>query len=110
MAKTKEQIIKEIMKDCECSYEDALAVYEIESKEAEGGKKERHYNKSASAKTDRKPREKKADEDKAHLISMLEIPLHNFGAEIKNPEREITFVYNGAEYSVTLTKHRPPKK
>lgn len=28
---------------------------------------------------------------------------------IKNPEKEITFLLKGEEYSVTLTKHRKPK-
>jgi hypothetical protein len=29
--------------------------------------------------------------------------------EIKNPQREITFVINENEYSITLTKHRNKK-
>ena len=30
--------------------------------------------------------------------------------EIANVEREVTFIIDGAEYSLTLTKHRKSKK
>lgn len=108
MAKTKEQIIKEIMKDCECSREDAEYVYNLEQAEKENGKTERHYNKSSGK--ERKPVERKPNEDKRKLIATLETSVHDLGAQITNPERQIDFIYNGVEYSVTLTAHRAKKE
>ena len=75
-------------------------------------KENRRYEQSAEKKV-RKPREKKIDEDKVKIISFLQRAMIDSDAlniVIKNEQREITFTYNGAEYSLTLTKHRPPKK
>lgn len=60
-------------------------------------------------------RERKADIDKRTIISALEemLSYSDLQAEntvISNPERQIDFVYNGSNYSVTLVKHRPPKE
>ena len=64
----------------------------------------------------RKPRE--PDQEKREIIESLQSAMDDWVGEwdgltepqIKNPEREITFTLNGNEYSLTLTKHRPPKK
>lgn len=55
----------------------------------------------------RKPRP--ADEEKRMLISMVAERMQEYGAEIANPEREITFTLGQNEYSITLTRHRPKK-
>lgn len=103
----KEKLIKEIMKDLECTREEAEEVAEMEIK-AKGIKR---YEKAEEQKP-RKPRERKVDEDKKELIMYLEEELHLFGASIKSVknESEIAFSYKGEEYSVKLIKHRPPKK
>lgn len=60
-------------------------------------------------------RERKIDEDKAHVFDILRIPLEGFAlnGEIQNltckNEAEISFTYNGADYTVKLTKHRAKK-
>lgn len=58
-------------------------------------------NKKGKRKVTRKP-----DDDKRNLIEVLTRALEEYAPEVKNVEREITFNYNGANYSVTLTKHR----
>ena len=58
-------------------------------------------NKKGKRKVTRKP-----DDDKRDLIEVLAKALEEYAPEVKNVEREITFNYNGANYSVTLTKHR----
>lgn len=104
----KEKLIQEIMKDLDCSREDAEEVAEMEIK-AKGIKR---YEKAKEQKP-RKKREIKLDEDKVKIINFLERVLTDSDAlqvEIKNAQKEITFKFNGADYSLTLTKHRPPKK
>lgn len=63
-------------------------------------------------KKERKPRERKPNEDKRFLINLLWSVLKGVDASgcILNPEREITFDHNGKNYSVVLTEHRPKKK
>lgn len=61
-------------------------------------------------------RERKQDEEKRHIITELwhflatneEISAKN--AETLNPEREISFKIGENLYSLTLTRHRSPKK
>lgn len=63
-------------------------------------------------------RETKLDADKTELIHRIKNALNLYTTEeggisslnILNPQREITFIYNDAEYSVALTKHRNQKK
>jgi len=60
-------------------------------------------------------RERKADVDKRAIIYSLAEMLDHSDLQpenmtISNPERQIDFVYNGSNYSVTLVKHRPPKE
>lgn len=102
----KEKLILEIMKDLECSREDAEEVAEMEIK-AKGIKR---YEKAEEQKP-RKPRERKVDETKKELIEYLEKAL--VLAEIKvvsvKNESEISFEHNKENYTLKLIKHRPPK-
>lgn len=69
---------------------------------------------TSGKKTERKPREKKVDDAKVELIDRLRKALNIYttptgGIEnltVANEQKEITFIFNGADYSVTLTKHR----
>lgn len=58
-------------------------------------------------------RERKPDEDKRHLMTILEIAVgHNPSVTdfvFTNPEREATFRYNGELYRLTLAKPREKK-
>lgn len=118
---TREQQIEQYMKSLQISREEAEQLYEDDQEDFIGeegeqmtakAKEVRRYEQSAEKKV-RKPREKKLDEDKVKIIKFLYDEMLSGGldkVEIKNEQREITFAYNGAEYSLTLTKHRPPKK
>lgn len=58
-----------------------------------------------------KTRERKPNEDKRFLIDCLHDTLKEFDScVVVNPERQIDFILNGVEYSVTLTAHRPKKE
>lgn len=58
-------------------------------------------NKKGKRKVERKP-----DLDKRELIEVIAKAFEEYAPEVKNIEREVTFNFNGANYSVTLTKHR----
>ena len=108
----REKLIKSIMKDLECTREEAEEVAEMEIK-AKGIKR---YEKAEETKP-RKKREIKLDEEKVSIIELVfdlldnsfHLPTLN-NVAIVNPQREITFKVGQNEYSLTLTKHRPPKK
>ena len=112
MAKTidKEKELLSIMKDAECTREEAEEIFKIEENVRKNGK----VKIGATSETPRKKttRERKPDADKQEIIQCVDDALCDLvdNVEMVNPEREIRFVFNDAEYSVTLTKHRPPKK
>ena len=108
----KEKLILSIMKDLDCSREDAEEVAEMEIK----AKGLRRYEKAEEQKP-KKKREPKIDEEKVAIIDFIWgcmlnnthiMELENIN--VKNPQKEITFKVGENEYSFTLTKHRPPKK
>ena len=117
----KEKAIQNYMKSLGISREDAEQLWEDDQADYIGedgeqmtkkAKEIRRYEQSTEKK-ERKPREKKLDEDKVKIINFLQrvmIDSDALNIEIKNEQREITFIFNNAEYSLTLTKHRPPKK
>lgn len=56
-----------------------------------------------------KPRERKADEDKRYLLSLLESAVCGCAedlVEVVNPERELVFHYKGKKYKITLSAPR----
>ena len=74
-------------------------------------KANRRYEQSDKPRAKAK-REVKIDEEKVKIIDFLMRVLADSDVsqlEIKNPQREIAFQLNGADYSLTLTKHRPKK-
>lgn len=59
-------------------------------------------------KTERKPKERKVDDDKQFIIRELieaVLPFADF-AEIRNFEKYIDFIYNDNHYTINLVKHR----
>ena len=103
----KEKLIQDIMKDLECTREEAEEVAEMEIK-AKGIKR---YEKAEEQKL-RKPRERKVDQAKKHLVDYLIKALELAESEIHTVrnESEISFSYKGDEYTMRLIRHRPPKK
>lgn len=105
----KEKLIARIMKECEkdgepVTREEAEKMAGMEIK-ADGM---RRYEKSE---TPRKPthRERKVDEKKKHLLDCCRVLLEGMGCKIQSikTETEISFIYNGEEFSFKLVKHRP---
>ena len=99
----KEKLIKSIMKDLDCSREDAEEVAEMEIK-AKGIKR---YEKAEEQKP-RKPRERKIDEVKKDLIEYLVKALElvvECVTSVKG-ESEIHFTHKIEKYTIKLIKHR----
>lgn len=111
-----EKLFKSVAKDIDdgsddeiCSY-DVIDVIKTEQKIKESGC-DRHYVQGDKPKTERKPRERKVDNEKLALLKMLASGLTDSNIEVTfENEVKLHFNYNGSAYSVTLTKHRPPKK
>ena len=112
-----EKLFKSVAKDIDdgtddeiCSY-DVIDVIKTEQKIKENGC-DRHYVQGDKPKTERKPKERKVDNEKLFLLQGLASGLENkikLNITYEN-EVKLHFNYNGSSYSVTLTKHRPPKK
>lgn len=108
----KEKLIARIMKECEqdgepVTREEAEEMAEMEIK-AKGIK---HYEKSDKPKKIIK-KERKVDATKKQLLIDCKILLEDLGAEILGvkTETEVTFTFEGEEYSLKLIKHRPKKE
>jgi transcription antitermination factor NusG len=120
MIMTREQQIEQYMKSLKISREEAEQLYEDDQADFIGeegeemtskAKEIRRYEKADEKKV-RKPRERKVDEEKGRLLRNIKGLLEGLGADITSvkTETEISFNFNGSQYSVKLTKHRPPKK
>ena len=112
-----EKLFKSVAKDIDdgsddeiCSY-DVIDIIKTEQKVKENGC-DKHYVQGDKPKKERKPRERKVDNEKLFLLQGLASGLENkIGLDvIYENEVKLHFNYNGSSYSVTLTKHRPPKK
>ena len=108
----KEKLIARIMKECEqdgepVTREEAEEMAEMEIK-ANGIK---HYEKSDKPRKTVK-KERKVDATKKRLLMDCKILLERAGVEIIGikTETEITFNFEGEEYSLKLIKHRPKKE
>ena len=101
-----EKLILSIMKDLECSREDAEEVAKMEIK-AKGLKRYEQAEKPRK----KAERERKVDQEKKEIIDELVACINkNIGkvVEVKT-ETEIKMVYADNEYTVKLIKHRPKK-
>ena len=112
-----EKLFKSVAKDIDdgsddeiCSY-DVIDIIKTEQKVKKNGC-DRHYVQGDKPKTERKPKERKVDKEKLFLLQGLASGLENkIGLDVTyENEVKLHFNYNGSSYSVTLTKHRPPKK
>lgn len=111
-----EKLFNEVAKDIDdgtddelCSY-DVIDVIKVEHKVKKTGA-DRNYVKSETKK-EKKPRERKVDNEKALILDYLKkgLTLMTDSTTITTEnEVKLHFPYNGSEYSVTLTKHRPKK-
>lgn len=112
--KKAEKLFVEIAKDVDDGTDDELCSYDIIDiiKMEHKGKVNgiRHQEVGEKPKT-KKVRERKVDTEKAKLLEMLASGLEENDITVTTEnEVKLHFSYNGSAYSVTLTKHRPPKK
>lgn len=99
---TDEEIIKVIEDDEKIDKGEKL--FELPKELEKGAKKARNVG-NCKGYTKPTNKEKKVDEDKKFLIETLELALSPFAenVEIANPEREMTFTYNGKKYKIVLS-------
>lgn len=111
----KEKLITEIMEEAEkdgepVTREEAEEMAEMELK-AKGVKR---YEMAETAPKEKKKREVRLDDVKVafinELVSIFDYQQMANQVEIVNPQREISFRIGEDLYSLTLTKHRPPKE
>lgn len=118
MAKTLEQLADEIYKEClednePVTKEEALKMAQMEL----GAKQIKTYVQSTPTKK-KTVREIKPDDTKVELISQISklldrIIINDNGLDdvrITKAQREIDFTLCNEHYTLTLVKHRPPKK
>lgn len=100
-----EKLIQEIMKDLDCSREEAEEVAKMEVK-AKGLKR---YEQSEKPRK-KVERERKVDEDKKKLLELCANALDDYVFSMfTKTETEISFEYNDEKYTLKLTKHRKKK-
>lgn len=101
-----EKLIQEIMKDLECSREDAEEVAKMEMK-AKGLKRYEQAEKPRK----KAERERKVDENKKKLLELCKNAIDDYVFSlITKTETEISFVYNDEKYTLKLIKHRQKKE
>ena len=101
-----EKLIQEIMKDLECSREDAEEVAKMEMK----AKDLKRYEQAEKPRK-KAERERKVDEDKKKLLELCKNAIDDYVFSlVTKTETEISFEYNDEKYTLKLTKHRQKKE
>ena len=119
-----EKRIAKLMKDLDCTREEAIQVI-LEDEEIDGmtmkevnsdlsadqKKAMKEATKTGTKKRTEVKRERKVDETKKHLMNCHRVLLEGLGATVEplTTEAEMHFTFEGASYTVKLIKHRPPK-
>lgn len=105
---TKEQLIRQIMKECEkegepVTVEEATEMAEMEMK----ANADRRYEKSDTPRKTAK-KERKIDEKKKKILNCCRVLVEGLGAKVTDvkTETEITFQFEDEVYSLKLIKHR----
>ena len=112
-----EKLCKEVAKDIDDGTDDEISSFDIievikmEHKAKQNGA-DKIVAQSDKPKAERKPKERKVDSEKALLLDFIKkgltLAIDSTTISTEN-EVKLHFPYNGSEYSVTLTKHRPKK-
>jgi hypothetical protein len=104
-----EKLVNQIMEDAEKDGEPVTREEALEMARMEvNANKDRRYEKADGAIKEKKKRTVKKDPEKIKIISDLAewLTSKGYDANITNDTREVTF----GNFSLTLIKHRPPKK
>lgn len=105
------KLVNEIMAECEKEGEPVTREEAEEMAKMEmGAKAERHYEQSDKPRK-KLERERKVDVTKGAILTELKETLVSLGANVTEvkTETEVKFDFEGASYTLKLTKHRPPK-
>ena len=119
----KEKYIKQMMSKLGCTEEEALELWDFDHEETENeersaltekAKANRHYEKGEAKRKKAEPKERKIDPDKQYLHTVLMKAIYEQKVNEQMPfsditpknEAEISFKFNGANYTIKLTKHR----
>ena len=122
-----EKRIASLMKSLGCTREEAIAVIQEDEEidkmtmkeiNADLTPEQRKVMKEATSTGTKKrtaavKRERKPDEEKAEIIGKIADflkEIDGYDVEVIKGEREISLIVGANDYSITLTKHRPPKK
>lgn len=108
----KEKLIARIMKECAQDGEPVTREKAEEMTEMEIKANDiKRYEKSGKPRKAVK-KERKVDTTKKRLLMDCKVLLEGLGAEILGvkTETEVTFTFEGEEYSLKLIKHRPKKE
>ena len=113
MDKKFEKLVAEIMRDAEADGEPVTRAEAEEMARMEMGAKENRHYEQGEVKKDRKPRERKVDEDKKLILSVVKTLLTGFlrnhgqaDTIAEKTETELCFTFNGNDYTLKLVKHR----
>jgi len=118
-----DEIIDSYVDKLGCSIVDAMQAYLFDTGKTESAEVDAMTKKAAVAgvgkivdaeykKTERKPRERKADDDKLMIMEIINDAIHDnldSNCVIRNAEKYIDFIYHGNHYTVNLVKHRKEK-
>ena len=114
-----EKQIEKLMTTLDLSREDAIQLmeddkaidrgakmFDLDPELEKGAKKARQADRKKNSTTTK--REKKTDDDKTSLMATLIGAIENLDCEVAvvNPEREMTFNYNGRKFKVVLSAPR----
>lgn len=121
-----EKRITSMMKSLGCTREEAIAVIQEDEEidkmtmkeinadlTPEQRKAMKDATKTGTKKRTAVKRERKPDEEKADIIAQIAEflkTIDGYDVDIIKSEREISLIVGANDYSITLTKHRPPKK
>lgn len=98
--------IKDVL-ECDKRIDRGEKLFELNADQKQTEKKMRQAERTKSPNYQFTKRERKADNDKRHLMKIIRQSLSNATeVEITNPERELTFCYNGKKYKIVLSAPR----
>ena len=114
-----DEIIDNYVDKLDCSIVDAMQAYLFDTGKMDSAEADAMTKKAQLAgvgkivdadykKADRKPKEKKADDEKQFIMKRLWDALWGISDEVimRNNEKYIDFVYEGHNYTVNLVRHR----
>lgn len=98
--------IKDVL-ECDKRIDKGEKLFELNADQKQTEKKMRQAERTKSPNYQFTKRERKIDNDKRYLMEIIRQSLPDATeVEITNPERELTFSYNGKKYKIVLSAPR----